>query len=136
MSASGSAGADGAGDEVNAMQTGSLLDADSMTVLVRDALRTTNAWDRLRGLLGRPPLTADAGLWITPCNSVHTAFMRYPIDLVFLDRQLMVIGIVHALPPWRMAGRWRAASTLELPAGMAAQRGFTPGLALHWRAHG
>ena len=75
-------------------------------------------WTRLRGLLG---LTADdfgngSGLWIVPCHGVHTHGMRFPIDLVYLDRNLRVIHLHPDLPPWRFAAvRTQARSVLELP---------------------
>lgn len=74
---------------------------------------------RLRGLLGRTGLSPGTGLLITPCSAVHTAFMRFPIDVVFLDRMQRVVGLREALPPWRIAGCRHAAKVLELPAGEA-----------------
>ncbi len=114
------------------MLTGTLHDADDDRILVRRVRRTTHAWERLRGLLGAAPLEADAGLWIVPCNSVHTAFMGEAIDVVFIDRRLCVARVVPALRPWRMAGTLRAHSTLELPAGRAAAAGLAVGRRLRW----
>jgi hypothetical protein len=54
-------------------------------------------------------------------------FMRFPIDAVFLDRTLQVVGIAESLCPWRVAGRRGARAVLELPAGEAARRGLRPG---------
>jgi uncharacterized protein len=81
----------------------------------------------MRGLLGRKPLAADEGLLLTPCSSVHTSFMRYPIDIVFLESDLTVLGIREHVKPWRMAGWVGARSVLELPAGACEQRGIRPG---------
>jgi uncharacterized membrane protein (UPF0127 family) len=82
---------------------------------------------RLRGLMGRRALPADGGLLIKPAPSIHTFFMRFAIDAVFLDRELRVVGIEPGLRPWRIAGRRGARAVLELPAGSAARRGMRAG---------
>ena len=84
----------------------------------------------MRGLLGRSSLPVGEGLLIKPCGSVHMFFMRFAIDVVFLDRELSVVGVVPELRPWRMAGRRGAKVTLELAAGEAARRGIAPGMQL------
>jgi uncharacterized membrane protein (UPF0127 family) len=81
----------------------------------------------MRGLLGRKPLAADEGLLLTPCSSVHTSFMRYPLDLVFLESDLTVLGIREHVKPWRVAGWVGARSVLELRAGACGERGLRPG---------
>ena len=83
--------------------------------------------DRLRGLLGKPPPAPGHALLITPCVSVHTAFMRYPIDIVFLNSGGIILKIVETLRPWRIAACWRARHTLELAAGEARRLGLMPG---------
>lgn len=80
--------------------------------------------DRLRGLIGKPPPAPGHALLISPCAAVHTAFMRYPIDVVFLDRRGSIIKHVEALRPWRAAACWRARHTLELAAGEARRLGL------------
>lgn len=87
-------------------------------------------WDRTRGLLGRPPLAACEGLLIMRCSSVHTVGMRYPIDVVFLDRHGGIARVVENLRPMRMAMCLRAASVLELAAGQAKRLALRPGLTL------
>ena len=72
-------------------------------------------------------LEAGAGLWIVPCESVHTFFMKFPIDLVYLDRQRRVRKVRHAVPAWRMSACLSAHSVLELPAGTAQQTGTAVG---------
>jgi uncharacterized protein len=72
---------------------------------------------RMRGLLGRKRLPSGHGLLIEPTWSVHTWFMRFPIDVVFLDRDLTVLKIRKHMGPWRTAARFRARSALELAAG-------------------
>ena len=90
--------------------------------------RAERWFDRLRGLLGSPPPAPGHALLITPCASVHTAFMRYPIDVVFLDRRGRILKVVDAVPPWRAAACWRARHTLELAAGEADRLGLAPNL--------
>ncbi len=91
-------------------------------------IRRAERWfDRLRGLIGTPPPALGHALLITPCASVHTAFMRYPIDVVFVDRHDRILKVVEALPPWRAAACWRARHTLELAAGEARRVGLVPG---------
>jgi uncharacterized protein len=76
---------------------------------------------RLRGLLGRPEPAPGEGLWIVPCSGVHTFGMRYPIDVVFLDRSGRIVSVHHALVPSRMVPWVRHAhSALELRRGTIA----------------
>ena len=82
---------------------------------------------RMRGLLGRRSLPPDEGILLRPAGSIHTAFMRFPIDAVFLDRELVVVGIASDLPPWRAAGRKGAHAVLELAAGESGRRGVRVG---------
>jgi len=72
---------------------------------------------RNKGLLGRKGLAHGEGLWIIPCESVHTFFMQFPIDLVYLDRKKQIKKLRSAVPAWRMSACLSAHSILELPAG-------------------
>jgi uncharacterized membrane protein (UPF0127 family) len=82
---------------------------------------------RMRGLLGRSGLEPGSGMLLTPEPSVHMLFMRFPIDVVFLDREHKVVGVRHELRPWRAAGARGAYASLELPAGAAAAVGVEEG---------
>ena len=73
---------------------------------------------RNKGLLGRDGLETGGGLWIVPCESVHTFFMRFPIDLVYIDRRNRVRKVRSAVGPWRMSACLSAHSIIELPAGV------------------
>ena len=92
-----------------------------------DCLVANSARRRMKGLLGRRALSQDEGLWLEPASSVHTWFMRFPIDVVFLDRDKRVLRIVESMPPWRMAAKRRSRSVLELAAGSAARAGLKVG---------
>lgn len=83
-----------------------------------------NPLRRLQGLLGRRSLGEDEGLLLRPASSVHTLFMRFPIDVVFLDRDLRVLRVADGVPPWRVVSRRRSRLVLELPAGAAARLGL------------
>jgi uncharacterized membrane protein (UPF0127 family) len=85
---------------------------------------------RLRGLLGRRELPAGEGLLLRPAMSIHTCFMRFAIDAVFLDRELRVVAVRSGLGAWRVAGRRGAHAVLELAAGEASSRGIRPGAQL------
>ena len=82
---------------------------------------------RLKGLLGRAGLEPGEGLLIRPTSSIHMFFMRFPIDALFLDRELVVRKVVPELKPWRVAAARRAKSVVELAAGEAARRGVAAG---------
>ena len=82
---------------------------------------------RMRGLLGRRGLASDEGVLLRPAGSVHTFFMRFPIDVVFLDRDGCVLRIAAALGPWRTAASRGARSVLEVRAGECARRGLVVG---------
>jgi len=87
------------------------------------ATRLEPAFDsvtRRRGLLGRNGLKAGTGLVIAPSNSVHTFFMRFAIDLIFVMRDGRVAKVRQRVGPWRMAASVRAFAVIELPAGTLA----------------
>ena len=86
-----------------------------------------SSFGRARGLLGRDGLEAGEGMLIDRAGSVHMFFMRFPIDVVFLDRDRKVVGVRHGLRPWRVAGARRAVAALELRAGTAAKAGIEVG---------
>jgi uncharacterized membrane protein (UPF0127 family)/CheY-like chemotaxis protein len=93
---------------------------------------------RMRGLIGKKSLAAGEGLLLSPAPAIHTAFMRFPIDALFLDRKLRVLDIAEQLRPWRVASRRRSHSVLELAAGECARTGVQVGdrLALRERNSG
>jgi len=86
-----------------------------------------SALGRMRGLLGRDGLEPGSGMLIDRAPSVHMFFMRFPIDVVFVDRDLKVVKVVERLRPWRIASARHAAAALELPAGAAAAAGVDVG---------
>ncbi|PIP83134.1 MAG: hypothetical protein COR54_11300 [Elusimicrobia bacterium CG22_combo_CG10-13_8_21_14_all_63_91] len=87
-------------------------------IVAREVALADTAASRAQGLLGRDRMEAEEGLWIVPCPMIHTFFMRFPIDVLFLDRNLRVRRVIEDLKPWRLSP-WvfTAHSVLELPAG-------------------
>lgn len=82
---------------------------------------------RLRGLLGRKGLAPGNALIIKPCNSVHTWFMRFNIDVLFVGRSGRVVKVIENLPPFKVAAARVAACAVELPAGTVREHGVKPG---------
>lgn len=93
------------------------------------------AWSRLRGLIGHAPLNRTEGLFIANCRSVHTCFMGFALDIVYLDKNGMICKIKKNMTPWAFSVCWRAKNTLELAAGSATQLGLEPAQKLVWRTH-
>jgi uncharacterized membrane protein (UPF0127 family) len=97
------------------------------TVLATGAGVADNSASRRTGLLKHQRLDSGEGLWIVPCEAVHSFFMKFAIDVIFLDRGKRVRKVTRNLAPWRMSGCLSAHSVLELPAGTAAATGTVPG---------
>lgn len=87
-------------------------------------------WSRFRGLMATGPrrFRAGQGLWIIPCRGVHTLGMRFPIDVLYLDGDKVVVHLEENLKPWRFAPvRRKAASVLELPGKTVSTTGTSVG---------
>ena len=108
------------------MKQVSLGRVEGGVVCERCALADTSL-TRLKGLLGRDRLPPGEGVLLRPASSVHTAFMRFAIDVVFLDAELNVLAVSPSLRPWRMAAKRGAKAVVELAAGECARRGVAPG---------
>jgi uncharacterized membrane protein (UPF0127 family) len=103
------------------MKKVTLLNRTRGTVLGTAIEVADSGGTRKKGLLGRTRLENGAGLWIIPTEAVHTFFMKFSIDLVYLDRKKRVTKVAHRVKPWRMSGSWRGYSVVELPAGVAEE---------------
>lgn len=91
------------------------------TVVAEEVQVADGVWSRFLGLMGRKSLPQGAGLLLKPSSSIHTMFMRFPIDVVFLDRSLRVVKVVAEMKPYRATLAFGGAhSALELNAGSAA----------------
>ena len=92
---------------------------------------------RNRGLLGRTSLDPGTGLWLVPCEWVHMFGMKFPIDIVVLNKDDVVVGVQEALKPgWIGKFFWGAHSTLELPVGAVRASGTSKGDRIAWEDHG
>ena len=109
------------------MKTQVTLARENGAVLCGNCVVAETMLRRARGLLGRAELPLGEGILLRPASSIHTFFMRFPIDVLFLDRNLVVRKVVHRLGPWRMAFGLGSKSVLELPAGEAERHGVAPG---------
>jgi uncharacterized protein len=87
------------------------------TVIATSVEVADSAPKRSKGLLGRKGLDPGTGLWIVPCEAVHTFWMQFPIDLIYLDRDLRIRKLRSGVPPWRLSGCLVAHSVLELAPG-------------------
>ena len=95
-----------------------LEEVTSHRTIVSRVQAAVDSASRKRGLLGRTSLD-DVALVIAPCNAVHTFFMRFPIDVLFVDRQGRVLRVAREVRPWRIAAAWRAFAVIELAAAAA-----------------
>ncbi len=102
-----------------------------------------SVWSRFLGLMGRPELAPDEGLWLVPCRSIHMFFMRAAIDLAFLDRQGVVVRQVPGMRPWSLRPFGvtllpvrGAHSALELAPGALRRLNIVPGTRLNFTVPG
>lgn len=104
-----------------------ILNITRGTELASRARLANRPWSRGWGLLGRARLEEGGGLILEPCSSIHTAFMRFTIDVLFADRMGKVMKAVPSLKPFRLSGILGARYTIELPVGTIAGTGTLPG---------
>lgn len=88
-------------------------------------------FSRFLGLMGRTDLPREEAVLFPKCNSIHTFFMRFPIDVAFVSKDGTVVEVVEGLTPWRMlAPRWSAAHVIETRSGLCRELGITTGAKL------
>lgn len=97
------------------------------TVLAHCVEVADHAAKRGKGLLGRNSLSPDEGLWIFPCEAVHTFGMRFSIDLVYIDRSMKVKKVRRNVRPWRLSACLSAHSVIELATGTISRTQTCPG---------
>ena len=103
------------------MQTVRVWNTTRGTLLGERIGLADTSWSRMAGLLGKTRLDSGCGLLIVPSQAVHTIAMRFPIDVVFVDKTFHVVHLNPALVPYRITGvHWRARCVLELPVGTIA----------------
>jgi uncharacterized protein len=104
-----------------------IVNVTRRTVVCDDATIADRVLTRVRGLLGRTEMRRGEGLLLSPAPSIHTAFMRFTIDAIFLNRELEVIKLVPAMKPWRAAAARDGHAVLELEAGAISRQGICVG---------
>lgn len=115
------------------MKKGTIYHQRTGTLLFSKVYWTETYFERARGLLGRPELTGQEGFLIKPCNSIHTCFMGYEIDALFLDNEMRIRKTVSCLSPWRFSSSFKASMVLELKAGMTEILNLKPDEQLIWK---
>ena len=116
---------------------GELREGRTGRLLIGHLTRANTGATRSIGYLGRTHVDDDEALWFDRCSAVHTLFMRVSIDVVFIDRNGVVLEIAGSVKPWRFwVGRRGASSVLELAAGNAERRGIVPSMNVEaiWRS--
>lgn len=94
------------------------------TIIANRVERAHTSLKRMKGLLGKTSMEKDYGLWISPCKSIHTFFMNFPIDVIFLSPNNQVVNLIHSIKPFRLS-KWvgSAKSVLELSSGAIEESG-------------
>lgn len=104
------------------METYTVRKASNQTIIGSKVRMADTAWTRMVGLLNTAHLNPGEGLIITQCNSIHMFFMKYPIDVIFVDKSGAVVGLVQDIKPFRLSRIYfRAHLAIELPSGTIAQ---------------
>ena len=107
---------------MGAMQVTQIVNLTKNVIIVQEAQLAVTLDQRMRGLLGRISLGPNEALILKPCSSIHTFFMRFPIDVLFLDRDMQVIKVIHDLAPNRLSPLVLSSiMAIELPAGKVHQ---------------
>ena len=111
-----------------ATQLYKIIKEKNAELIVDHLEQAASLFERGKGLLGRHGLDEKQGLWIKPCNNIHTFFMKFKIDCVFLNEQMIILRIASNMKPFRVAGPvWKARSVIELKAGAADKAGLAIG---------
>jgi uncharacterized protein len=102
-----------------------LVNQTKNQIVVQDLKVATGFFERGQGLLGKARLEREEALWITPCRSIHTFFMKFAIDAAFVDKNLKVRAIYRRVSPWRLAipFSFTVRSVIEMSSGRLEETG-------------
>jgi hypothetical protein len=101
------------------------------TLVAEHVVAATSLWTRFCGLMFRRELPEGHGICLRPCNQIHMFFMRFAIDVAFVDRNGNVVHLLNAIKPWRISRIvFKSAAAIELPAGTLAAHSVTKGVKL------
>jgi len=96
-----------------------LINKTKHALLAKDIVIANTPFKRLRGLLGEKEFKEGQALILKPCNSIHTFFLRFAIDVIFIDKHNKVIEAISCLKPFRLTRvYWLSVLAIELPAGI------------------
>lgn len=105
-----------------------LLSKTGNKIIALDVMMADSFLGRLRGLLGRKSIKEEQCMMIVPCNSIHTFFMKFPIDAVFVDKDHKVVLIIHDIHPGRISPLVKTAhAVIEMQSGKAVREGISIG---------
>ena len=82
-----------------------LIHKNTNQVIASQVLQSHNLFKRMKGLMGSKPISKDQVMWLKPCSSIHTYFMKFPIDAIFTDQELRVTGIAKNIPAWKIVNQ-------------------------------
>ena len=108
-----------------------LINERSNRIVARSLTTAFDSASRKRGLLQHDSLAEGSALIIAPSNAIHTFFMRFSIDVLFVSRSGRILKLKTALPPWRLAASFGAFAVIELPAGTLDRADTKAGDTLH-----
>ena len=104
------------------MQIVQILNVSKGAVIAQQARLASSLGQRMKGLLGQDSLSASEALILKPCSAIHTFFMRFSIDVLFLDKNMQIIRLFRNMPPNRLSPTiWGSKIAIELPAGKTSQ---------------
>ncbi len=105
-----------------------LINQTKNAILSEDLSVANTPFARIKGLLGKKSLGHGQALLIKPCNSIHTFFMNFPIDVIFIDKNNRVVKTISSLKPYRLSAIYfKAYSVIELPVGVIQSTDTHPG---------
>lgn len=98
-------------------QSKKLFNKSQKTVICEHLIEAQTFFKKLKGLMFAKSLNPSYGLWIQHCKSVHTCFMKFSIDLIFINKKKRIVGLVEDMKPWKLSPLyWKAESVIEVPA--------------------
>jgi uncharacterized protein len=108
-----------------------VFEKDTGQIVIERLVPAYSFGKRLKGLMFKKSLQSGVGVHIKPCQSIHTFFMKFPIDVIYVDKNLTIVGLEHSLPPGKLGGRFKNAhSVIEVPAGYISGKSISVGQAL------
>jgi hypothetical protein len=122
---------------MGAKKTVQVVNVTRQTLVALEVKMADNPLTRLSGLMGKRGLSPSHGLWIVPCNNIHSCFMRFEFDAIFVDKNNTVLHLVEYMKPWGISKMVRGGrAVLELPGGTIASTGTEVGDQLEVRRPG